>query len=647
MKKIANIIILSSMIFWVGISVLSCSDVQQEVDSINFQQFLRPVQVRFGIVDLDFIDVSWIGSAPLFEVEYALTADFSGEIEKITVSDKKCTLNNLEQGTSYFVRVRAVSGTDYPKASEYSAVVVTNTLAEPSIKNIVGVTEMQYTVDPLEVTTIVTLTWGEEGVEPEAITSVTFTAAGNAPIRYEVTPEEAEQQKKIVDSGLAVSTEYIVRLYRGTTERGSCYVLTKNGPIPFVSGVPEFDFSTTPFSVMVTLTWELYMVPSVNSVTFTKQGSETPVLTEEILPEDLLAKTKLITGLETATTYIVKLLNDGQVVAQTEVKTPNALSPNITVVRLSDNLRSILIDPDRTDSVYLVPGTHTLAAGANTFITKNLVLFSDDKSETVINQTGYMSPVGDFDRLVFKNITFSSATFLIRSTTVNSSSTTFNIENFEIEDCIYKASAAATTLSGIMAITARTEGYSASIKNYLVKNVTLQCKPDNLQAVFAQISITDPYMSFDNIRIINCTVATNGRGILVLSQVDNPVDVTIENCTFYNMNVTDYPLIYPYNTKSLTLTISNSIFHSGFSYRFLETAAGVIPTLNFTNSYFFLGQTPLFNRVVAPDNRGLIEYQGTPQSLFENPDVDPFKPGVSFKIKDPQMQDKNIGDLRW
>lgn len=645
----ANTILFSILLFFIGVfSQTSCTDsLQKEIFSIELERYLKPIKVTIGTVTLNSIDVSWEASAPLFEIEYSLNEDFSSNSTLDTVAVNQYQIINLDENTRYYIRIRGISEKQTPKPSLYSNTVNTSTLLEAPIENINAIPEMEYTLNPYTVTTIVTVTWGKDGVEPEQITSIAFVNYDNAPIIYPVTADEANNQRKVINTGLTPDTEYMVRLFRDTKERGSCAVTTKKGPIPSVTGTSKLNYTTNPISATASLEWELYMTPSFTHISFTKSGESNPALTVSVAPSELTAKKKTVNDLDAGTTYIVKLLNNQDVIALAEITTPDAPSANMTIFRPEDgDLRDIVINPERKDTLFLIPGTYTFTSSLSTgTISKNLVLMGEDPNTTIVNMQKNFVPQGDFDRMAFKNITFNCDTYFMQ-TAVNESSKQFNINNFIAENCIFNLGSHTSTNSTILSLQGRVAGFKAKISLCSFNNVTTYSYSSNPQFTYIQVSGSDPYIEFGEIKIKNCTSTNTGRGIVTLGQVGEPVKVNIENCTFYKLNQSNNTVIYASKTTNATIGIKNSIFHfGGTGLKFIDHTAG--STINIENSYFFKGQTPLFNNSEVAGNMGMSEYSGTASDLFVNPDVNPTNATTSFKIKDAGMTNKNIGDLRW
>ncbi|NDV78205.1 DUF5123 domain-containing protein [Dysgonomonas sp. 511] len=651
MKRIIkNIFISMIVIVAANFCLQSCTDdLQDEKDSIELPRLLKPLKVTFGVATLNSVELSWQAAAPSFEVEYCQAEDFAQDVTVVDgITTNKCIIDNLLEDTKYYFRVRGVSETGRPAPSLYSDIVNKSTLAEPAIENIKAVSEMKYTLDPVTVTTIVTVTWGKEGVEPESITSITFTHEDNSPITYPVSAEEAAAQQKVINTGLEVSTEYMIRLYRGTKERGSCQVTTKDGPIPTVEGESKLNYTTNPVTADVSLTWELYMVPAITTVTFTKSGEDTPSLTQPILPADLTAKAKEVTGLDAGTTYIVKLMNGDELVSQSEITTPKAPSANMRIVKPEDgDLREIVVDPSRPDTLFLVPGSYNFTSTATTgIVSKNLVLMGESPATTILKMEKNLVLQGTYDRIAFKNITFNCDAYLMQGT-VNSANGQFNIGELSMVNCIVNLASGSSANSTIMTIQARTTGFSAKIGKCTFDNVITYSHSGNTQFTYVQVSASEVNMVFDAITVKNCTSTNTARGIISIGQVSEPVNINVENCTLYNINAGKNTVIYAAKSTKAKIGVKNTVLHFGNTgYKFIDYVAASA-TVNIENSYFFKGQTPLFNNATAPGNMNMIEYNGTPQDLFASPNVNPMATGASFKIKDADIAAKNVGDPRW
>lgn len=138
---------------------------------------------------------------------------------------------------------------------------------------------MVYTTSPWSVTCTVTMTWGEAGTEPEAISEVRATpAAGGQALVFPVSEEEAAAQRTAFSEGVLTDTEYTLELYAGKKMRGTCTHRTVPGPVPALYASAQLDFTTDPVSASAEIRWELYYVSpeELSEIVLTRKGVETP-----------------------------------------------------------------------------------------------------------------------------------------------------------------------------------------------------------------------------------------------------------------------------------------------------------------------------------------------------------------------------------
>ncbi|MDR0833416.1 MAG: DUF5123 domain-containing protein [Candidatus Symbiothrix sp.] len=525
----------------------SCSDFEKELKTIDLPRLLTPQNLAFGVITATTVELSWSGSAPAFEVELSPTQDFTSGVSVKTVTQSPSVIE-VDDGTTCYFRIRGVSGQERPAPSYYSNVISTTLPINNPLPNVKAVSKVSYTTNPLVITTTVTVTWGIDGVDPEDITSLTFTAGNNEPVVYPVSPQEAAAQQKVVTTGLDVSTSYVIRFYNGNKLRNLYSVTTQGAPV---------------------------------------------------IPSD-----------------------------------------NMTMVSSSDNLRNVILSESRKDTLFLQPGTYSITS--NTLLTRNLVIVSDKPEATTINMSRSFNLSGSFNRVVFKNITLNCETYFIQAT-VNETQQ-FALDEYRIDNCIIDLNsindAARAT---ILTVTARVAGFTANIKECVFENVTAYSNAANAQATFIQVSASDVYMSIDKIKMKNCTSANTGRGIMILGQINEPVNLNIENCTFYDVSKTNNIVINIAKTNTATVNISKSIFHFGSTGYTLASYVEGGAQIKVSDTYYFKGQTPIFNKTAGMV--GLIEYNGTPDDLFVSPNDNLAAPGVSFRLKDSSLS--GIGDLKW
>ncbi len=226
--------------------------------------------------------------------------------------------------------------------------------------------------------------------------------------------------------------------------------------------------------------------------------------------------------MDAGTTYIVKLLNDEALVAQAEMTTPKAPSENMRVVRPEDgDLREIIVDENRPDTLFLIPGNYNFTSTASTgIVSKNLVLMGENPNTTIVKMEKNLLLQGTYDRIVFKNITFNCDAYLMQGT-VTSSNGQFNIGEIRMENCVVNLASGSSASSTIMTIQARTAGFNARIGKCVFENIITYSHSGNTQFTYVQVSASEIYMVFDDIIVKNCTSANTARGIISLGQVLN------------------------------------------------------------------------------------------------------------------------------
>ena len=190
----------------------ACQDAAVEVYDASLGSLLRPSAVRAIANDSENITVSWRGAAGSFRLEYALSADFAGDIAVIeSIEGNKYTIGELAEATSYYFRVKSLSDKTGVSSSEYSAVATARTLTEPKIPNVKATSEMVYTTTPWSVTCTVTMTWGDSETEPEAISEVRATPTeGGEPLLFPVSEEEAAAQQIAFSEGVLTDTPIVL-----------------------------------------------------------------------------------------------------------------------------------------------------------------------------------------------------------------------------------------------------------------------------------------------------------------------------------------------------------------------------------------------------------------------------------------------------
>ena len=646
----------------------ACQDAAVEVYDASLGSLLRPSAVKAIANDSENITVSWRGAAGSFRLEYALSADFAGDIAVIeSIEGNKYTVGELAEATSYYFRVKSLSDKTGVSSSEYSAVATARTLTEPKIPNVKATSEMVYTTTPWSVTCTVTMTWGDSETEPEAITEVRATPTeGGEPLLFPVSEEEAAAQQIAFSEGVLTDTEYSLELYAGKKMRGSCTHRTVPGPVPALYASAHLDFTTDPVSASAEIRWELYYVEpeTLSEIVLTRKGSETPEQQVPVTPADITAGSMTVTNLAPGAEYTATLkAKDGQAVASSEFTTPAAPSSDVIVARPGDDLAAIISDPDRQrDTVYLVAGEYTFTENAPV-VTRNLVLTSDDPLRTVVNAGTAFRGSGTFDRLVLRNIRFNCATYLCQIT-----NTDYDIGLYRIENCIVDLNSGATGNSTLFSTSGTAANASLQIlRTFEVENSLVFANKGQTQNIVYTMSSTSGIPRFGKLLLRNSTFANCARGLVANSgPEDYAFEVTIENCTLYNIAcggnyaVVDIRNKGNANQSKRSVSLRNSVlWFGGANYKILQFAGSgegqYVPKeqIDCTNFYHFAAQTPTFGSSAYNIADRMTAYNGVPADLWQNPMADPSAAGASFRIKDQSVRaaqeaaGTTLGDPRW
>lgn len=647
----------------------ACTDAADEINDVNLGQLLRPSAVTAVVQNSESIVVSWRATADEFTLEYTKDADFAADITSIEhITTNKQVVTELDEATTYYFRVKSLTKKQGVLASEYSAVASARTLLEPRIPNVKATSEMTYTLSPWEITCTVTMTWGDESLDPEALTAIRATpAAGGEALTFDLTAEEALAQQKIFSEGILTDTEYTFDLIRGTKVRGTCTHRTVPGPIPAVHATAELDFTTQPVSAKATFTWDLYYVPTSDlaKIVLTVKGAVTPEQEVAFTPADITAGHLKALGLTPGTDYVAALVaTDARIVASVEFSTPAAPSREVIIVNPGDDLGAIISADDRAlDTVYLMPGAYTISDVSPT-IKRNLVLTSDDPTKTTVTMGMAFRGQGTFEKMVFRNIKFVCSTYLLQI-----SKSDYNIDLYRIENCVVDLNSGSSANSTLFSSAGTaSEVTRQKVGRYEVLNSTVYANAAQTQSL-VYMAASGSVGEFGKILVRNSTFSNTGRGLITSpSTADYAFDVEFDGCTLYNMCAGGTTALIDIRMQGLTnsskrfVTFRNTVIWHGSAkgYKLLQFAGSTegmfVPPTQITSSnfYYFSSQKPTFgNAAYSIDDNLMTSYAGLPADLWANPAADPTAAGVSFRIKDQsvlaaqQAAGTTLGDQRW
>ena len=644
----------------------ACQDAAVEVYDADLGSLLRPSAVKAIANDSENITVSWRGAASSFRLEYALSADFADDIAVIeSIEGNKYTVGELVEATSYYFRVKSQSDKTGVSSSEYSAVATARTLTEPKIPNVKATSEMVYTTTPWSVTCTVTMTWGESGTEPEAISEVRATpTAGGETLLFPVSEEEAAAQRTAFSEGILTDTEYTLELYAGKKMRGACTHRTVPGPVPALYASAQLDFTTDPVSASAEIRWELYYVlpEELSEIALTRKGTETPERQVPVTPADIAAGSATVTALAPGAEYTAALKSrDGKTIASSEFTTPEAPGQDVIVVRPGDDLAAIISAPDRQyETVYLVAGEYTVTADAAIPIARNLELYSDDPARTTISITKNFQPEGTLEQIILRNLRIECSTYLMQARS------DYDIALLRIDNCIVDLNSGATGASTLFNTTKGTATKQMLHQYEVVNSIVFSNAGQTQNIVYG--SASGSIGEFEKIVMRNSTFSNCGRGLIyVTNTADSAYEIELGNCTLYNVSSTgsnaliDIRMAGTANASGRRIALRNSVmwFGSTKGYQVLRFAGAndgqYVPKeqIDCANFYHFAAQTPAFGSSVYNIADRMTPYNGAPADLWQNPMTDPSAAGASFRIKDQSVRaaqeaaGTTLGDPRW
>lgn len=550
-------------------------------------------------------------------------------------------------------------------SSEYSAVTTARTLTEPKIPNVKASSEMVYTTSPWSVTCTVTMTWGEAGTEPEAISEVRATpAAGGQALVFPVSEEEAAAQRTAFSEGVLTDTEYTLELYAGKKMRGTCTHRTVPGPVPALYASAQLDFTTDPVSASAEIRWELYYVSpeELSEIVLTRKGVETPGAAGSRHPGRHRRRfgdrdsTRARRGIHRRTE--IQRRQDDRLVGIHDAGGPRTGCDRRTP---GDDLAAIISAPDRQyETVYLVAGEYTVTADAAIPIARNLELYSDDPARTTISITKNFQPEGTLEQIILRNLRIECSTYLMQARS------DYDIALLRIDNCIVDLNSGATGASTLFNTTKGTATKQMLHQYEVVNSIVFSNAGQTQNIVYG--SASGSIGEFEKIVMRHSTFSNCARGLIyVTNTADCAYEIELENCTLYNVAsagsnaLIDIRMAGTANASGRRIALRNSVmwFGSTKGYQVLRFAGSgegqYVPKeqIDCANFYHFASQTPAFGSSAYNVADRMTPYNGAPADLWQNPMADPSAAGASFRIKDQSVRaaqeaaGTTLGDPRW
>ena len=217
MKKLNKI---SLMLGLALAGLTSCSDVADEVTSLNFPRNLSPIGLEARGIGENRATLEWTASEKATEYVVEIFADdsltFAGSPAKTsTVTATTVALTGLVYDTDYSARVRAVTSGDASRDSKWSTVYF-----HTSTQQFMNSFKEEDIADRS-----VTVSWDVDAIGSDLTTLKAFDKNGKLVATKELTAEEVAAGKAVF-SGLTPETQYTIRMYNGKKERGNRVVTT-------------------------------------------------------------------------------------------------------------------------------------------------------------------------------------------------------------------------------------------------------------------------------------------------------------------------------------------------------------------------------------------------------------------------------------
>jgi len=379
---------------------------------------------------------------------------------------------------------------------------------------------------------------------------------------------------------------------------------------------------------------------AVTSIKILKASDSSVVTTVALTPTDVTNQYKIISGLQSATAYIIFLYSGTSVRGWADFATAIPLSGNLIDLRGITGRPSVL-----TDTIPIIPsGSTILLKRGETYVVASALSLS--KSVTMLSGADLLTPGqatislpsnfnivsgSTIDSIVFKDVTLRGTDYATKYVFNINVACTIGKLNF--------ISCKAEIFRGLV----RTQSQPAMINNFLIDN----CILDSL-AGYGIHTVDVVTAKTDNIIIRNTTIYKAEK---IITSRNNSTSVLIENCTINEAplgNGSSYYIDYSTNTTPITLftvangiTINNCIFGIGKAssgarnIRGIRTNAATI--INASNNHRTFDQVSLGNDIPS-----IATYSKTSLELF----MDPFN--GNFKIIDGTFPARNTsGDPRW
>ena len=376
---------------------------------------------------------------------------------------------------------------------------------------------------------------------------------------------------------------------------------------------------------------------AVTSIKILKASDSSVVTTVALTPTDVTDQFKIISGLTSATSYIIFLYSGTSVRGWADFITNAPLSGVIIDLRGITGRPSILADTipiiPSGSTVLLKRGqTYNIAAAVN--LGKAITITSGDDLVVPEQAKIYFTSNFNFtagsviDYIDFKDVYLSSDNYGSRY--VFNTTASANVERISFDNCKMEI------FRGIC----RLQSGTTIVTNFLVNN----CIIDSVSN-YGVLTVDNTTCAAGNVSIKNSTIYRVEKVITSAKQTAGSISVVIDNCT-----VNEAPLgnstgsfIVDYNTFNVTngIIISNCIFGKGKpnvgNILVRDVRAGAATSISSSNNFITFDHTTTANPLSPVNN-----YAGTSVALW----VDPYN--GNFRFADGNFTGRTTsGDPRW
>lgn len=456
-------------------------------------------------------------------------------------------------------------------------------------------------------------------------------------------------------SGLDYDTHYQIRmrsigdsiLSTGDTIRSDYYTL------PDITTLDYPTFLTAPTSSDV-IDNSIRVKWTVNSIVYTRIDvmvtKDSVYKSVTLDANDNQAGMKIISGLQPATSYYVKIFQNNNYMGKKIFKTSNSqvFSGDIVDLRnYSNDVSTTLITQTFIDSIsaahpnglnlILSGGTvYNITVGLQIPVSMNIVTGLSFNGKAILAMDGSfcVKAATNVGKLRFEKVFFSEGPTKLKTSgyygatyALNFNQPGGNLDSLVLENCYLKYKRGAIRMQT-----------TCSIKTMIIDN----CFIDSI-AGYGVINNGNDGSYIGDILVRNSTIAHSEK-VFVGGKALGINSITLQNITtcYSPTTTTNYILDYNGNTIPGGITITNSLFGAGGA----ATANGMrssCANITITNSYRATDLTWTLNTAgtdfVAPIN-DLVDFGAATNVIFADPTHS------NFKVTDPKLVSK-IGDPRW